>query len=67
MVDVEVGVQSIGSRGGASADVVEGRIGMDLWRCGSAEKGLRRASATEAMALTGVGKVGCAVARWLRI
>jgi len=53
MVD-EVGVMSMGSLGGASVEPDEGRMGIDLWRlglCGSAEKGLRRASATEAMAL----------------
>lgn len=47
------GVMSMASRGGASDEPDEGRMGMDLWRlgwCGSGEKGLRRASATEAMA-----------------
>jgi hypothetical protein len=49
-----VGVMSMGSRGGASVEPEEGRMGIDLWRvglCGSAEKGLRRASATDAMAM----------------
>ena len=32
MVEVEVGVQSMGSRGGASEELVDGRIGIDLWR-----------------------------------
>jgi hypothetical protein len=52
MVD-GVGVMSMGSRGGASDELEEGRMGIDLWRfglCGSPEKGLLRASATEAMA-----------------
>jgi hypothetical protein len=54
IVDDDVGVMSMGSLGGASVEPDEGRMGIDLWRlglCGSAEKGLRRASATEAMAL----------------
>lgn len=47
-------VMSMGSRGGERCDEAdeEGSMGMDLcsdWWCGSAEKGLRRASATEAM------------------
>ena len=54
MVGSVEGVMSMGSRGGVSVDELdEGRMGMDLcspWWCGSAEKGLRRASATEAMA-----------------
>lgn len=53
MAEVEVGVMSMGSRGGASVELDEGRMGMERWRlglCGSGEKGLRRASATEAMA-----------------
>lgn len=51
-IEVEVGVISMGSRGGASVEAEDGRIGMDLCRfglCGSGEKGLLRASATEAM------------------
>jgi len=49
------GVMSIGSRGGVRCDepLEDGRMGMDLcspWWCGSAEKGLRRDSATDAMA-----------------
>lgn len=49
------GVMSIGSRGGVRCDEADedGRMGMDLcraWWCGSAAKGLLRASATEAMA-----------------
>ena len=51
MAEVEDGVMSIGSRGGASEELEEGRMGMDLCMFGlwSAENGLRRASATEAM------------------
>ena len=48
-----VGVMSMGSRGGASDELEEGRMGIDLCRFGlrgSPEKGLLRASATEAMA-----------------
>lgn len=46
---------SIGSRGGVRVEepVEEGSMGIDLcspWLCGSREKGLRRASATDAMA-----------------
>lgn len=51
--EAEVGVMSMASRGGASVELDEGRMGIDLWRfglCGSGAKGLRRASATEAMA-----------------
>jgi len=50
---VVVGVMSMGSRGGARVEPDEGRMGIDLCRLGlwgSAAKGLRRASATEAMA-----------------
>jgi hypothetical protein len=52
------GVMSMGSRGGVRCDalVEDGRMGMDLcspWWCGSAEKGLRRASATEAITMVG--------------
>jgi hypothetical protein len=57
MADVDEGVMSIGSRGGgARVEPEDGRIGIDLWRfgfgvgfglCGSGEKGLLRASATE--------------------
>lgn len=52
------GVMSIGSRGGggASVELDEGRMGIDLCKFapwGSAWKGLRRASATEAMAASG--------------
>lgn len=51
---VEAGVMSMGSRGGVRcvALLEEGRMGMDLcspWWWASAAKGLRRASATEAM------------------
>lgn len=51
MAEVDEGVRSIGSRGGASEELDEGRMGMDrcmfgLW---SPENGLRRASATDAM------------------
>jgi hypothetical protein len=56
MEDVEVGVMSIGSRGGASVEPEDGRMGIDLCRfglCGSGEKGLRRASATEAIMADG--------------
>jgi hypothetical protein len=52
MDDVDVGVMSMGSRGGASVAPEDGRMGIDLCRlelCGSGEKGLRRASATEAI------------------
>lgn len=51
MAEVEDGVMSIGSRGGASEELDEGRMGMDLCMFGlwSPENGLRRASATEAM------------------
>jgi hypothetical protein len=52
MDDVDVGVMSMGSRGGASVAPEEGRMGMALCRlelCGSGEKGLRRASATDAI------------------
>lgn len=51
MVEVEDGVMSIGSRGGASEELEEGRMGIDLCMFGlwSPENGLRRASATEAM------------------
>jgi hypothetical protein len=52
MDDVDVGVMSMGSRGGASVEPDEGRMGIDLCRpelCGSGEKGLRRASATDAI------------------
>jgi hypothetical protein len=48
MDDVDVGVMSMGSRGGASVEPDEGRMGIDLCRpelCGSGEKGLRRAPA----------------------
>jgi hypothetical protein len=58
MEDVEVGVISMGSRGGASVEPEDGRIGIDLCRfglCGSGEKGLRRASATEAITAGGFG------------
>ena len=55
-IEVDVGVMSMGSlslsRGGASVEPEEGRMGMDLWRFGlwgSGEKGLLRASATEAI------------------
>jgi hypothetical protein len=61
IVDAEVGVMSMGSRGGARVELDEGRMGMDLWRvglCGSAEKGLRRASATEVMAWVGIVESG---------
>lgn len=50
--DGGVGETSMGSRGGASVEPEDGRIGIDLWRlglCGSGENGLRRASATEAI------------------
>lgn len=53
--EVEVGVMSIGSRGGASVEPDEGRMGIDLCKlglCGSGEKGLRR-SATEAIMARG--------------
>lgn len=53
MEGVGVGEMSMGSRGGASMELEDGRMGIDLCRlelCGSGEKGLRRASATEAMA-----------------
>lgn len=51
MADVDEGVMSIGSRGGASEELEDGRMGMDLCMFGlwSPENGLRRASATEAM------------------
>lgn len=51
MAEVEDGVMSIGSRGGASEELDEGKMGMDLCMFGlwSPENGLRRASATEAM------------------
>jgi hypothetical protein len=52
MEDVDEGVMSMGSRGGASVEPDEGRMGIDLCRlelCGSGEKGLRRASATDAI------------------
>jgi hypothetical protein len=51
-IEVEVGVMSMGSRGGASVEPEDGRMGMDLCRfglCGSGEKGLLRASATDAI------------------
>ena len=57
IAEVDAGVMSMGSRGGARVELEEGRIGMDLWRvwlCGSGEKGLRRASATDAMAQVGI-------------
>jgi hypothetical protein len=50
IVNAGVGVMSMGSRGGASDELDEGRMGIDRWRFGSPEKGLLRASATEAMA-----------------
>jgi hypothetical protein len=53
VVVVVEGVMSMGSRGGASVEADEGRMGMDLWSlglCASAAKGLERASATDAMA-----------------
>jgi hypothetical protein len=64
---LEEGVMSIGSRGGVKCDelVEEGRMGIDLWIpwwCGSAEKGLRRASATDAISVLverRVGRCGC--------
>lgn len=61
MVGSADGVMSIGSRGGERFEEVvdEGRMGMDLcspWWCGSAEKGLRRASATEAMTVLWVAQ-----------
>lgn len=51
MAEVDEGVMSIGSRGGASEELEDGRMGMDLCMFGlwSPENGLRRASATEAM------------------
>ena len=51
MAEVDEGVMSIGSRGGASDELEDGRMGMDLCMLGlwSPENGLRRASATEAM------------------
>jgi hypothetical protein len=52
MEDVDEGVMSMGSRGGASVEPEEGRMGIDLCileLCGSGEKGLRRASATDAI------------------
>lgn len=51
MAEVDEGVMSIGSRGGASDELEDGRMGMDLCMFGlwSPENGLRRASATEAM------------------
>jgi hypothetical protein len=67
MVDVELGVMSMGSRGGASVELDEGRMGIDLCRfgfefefgvCASAAKGLRRASATEAIAGRNCGGAG---------
>ena len=53
MADEVEGVTSMGSLGGASVEEDEGRMGMDLWSLGlraSAEKGVERASATEAIA-----------------
>lgn len=51
MAEVEDGVMSIGSRGGASEELEEGRMGIDLCMFGlwSPENGLLRASATEAI------------------
>jgi hypothetical protein len=52
MDEADVGVMSMGSRGGASVEPDEGRMGIDLCMpelCGSGEKGLRRASATDAI------------------
>lgn len=64
------GVMSIGSRGGVRCVelVEEGSMGMDLckvWWCGSAEKGLRRASATEAITATGSARVRVKLASML--
>lgn len=61
MAEGAVGARSMGSRGGARVEADEGRMGIGLCRLGlglglwarawaSAAKGLRRASATEAMA-----------------
>lgn len=63
MAEDEDGVMSMGSRGGASEELEEGRMGMDLCMFGlwSPENGLRRASATEAMVWGrgGDGRQGC--------
>lgn len=53
MADEVEGVTSMGSLGGASVEADEGRMGMDLWSLGlraSVEKGVERASATDAIA-----------------
>lgn len=60
-----VGEMSMGSRGGASVEPEDGRIGIDLCRLGlwgSGENGLRRASATDAImadGYRGVVVLGC--------
>jgi hypothetical protein len=47
---MDVGVMSMRSRGGASVEPDEGRMGIVCrLLCGSGENGLRRASATEAI------------------
>ncbi len=61
IAEVDEGVTSIGSRGGASEELEEGSMGIDLCMFGlwSPENGLRRASATDAMWVeTQRGKVG---------
>jgi len=58
--DVGGGEMSMGSRGGASVEPEDGRIGIDLCRvglCGSGENGLRRASATDAIMASGEREV----------
>lgn len=59
MAEVEdAGMMSIGSRGGASEELEEGRMGIDLCMFGleSPENGLRRASATDAIEWDAAGK-----------